>query len=248
MADKNNNNSSWRSIALHVLVGCTAVSEGCRHCWAALTSWKLARCPTGKAHVGLTRFHKLNGPMFVGKILFREERLKELAKLVNMMIWVAPMSDLFHPSVTLAQLAKIYAAFYRYPNNKYQILTKRVERMLKLYTDGTLQAAIEKELGHAIQWPPPNTWEGTSVEDQKTADYRIPILLSIPSNYRFVSIQPLLGPVNLMPYLETKEIHYAVLGNEAGPLSRPFNPNDVVQIQSQLRQAKVPHLTECFPL
>lgn len=249
MADRNNNkNATWRSRAWHVILGCTPVSEGCRYCFAALMCHRQSCSAAQRVYRGLTRETLANGYVFTGKTLYRPEKLIEPYHWRSMLVWVGSMSDPFHPNFTLEQIAHLYAVAADNPQNKFQFLTKRIEWMQGLYTNGFLRGTVEEILRRHIDWPLRNTWEGTSAEDERTAKTRLPVLLDTPSHFRFVSFQPLLDGINVTPYLKKGGIQYAVIGAEAGPASRPFNPNHIVDLQVQLHHARVPSITECYPL
>jgi protein gp37 len=134
-------------------------------------------------------------------------------------IFVNSMSDLFHENVTDLMRDKIFAVMALCPQHTFQVLTKRPERMLKyidtkvdeaLEQDGRqlcVEDAVEKMLGRAIscdliKWPLPNVHLGVSVENQKTADERIPLLLQTPAAVRFISVEPLLGPLEVSGWLD----------------------------------------------
>jgi protein gp37 len=239
---------TWSGFKLNVLVGCSLVSAGCKHCSAACQVWRQALCPTSSFFAPLVKSTKDNGPAWTGKILYRPELLKTAYKLSGQYIWVAPMSDPFHPDVTLEMLAEIYEAIVRRPQNTFQILTKRIERMHQLYTDGSLKRAIEERMHCRIRWPLSNTWEGTSVESNTYAKERLGLLLDMPSGFRFISAQPLLDYVDLTPFLTKKKVDYVIVGAEAGPVARPANPEHILDVRQQLQRLKVPHLVKCYPL
>jgi len=117
-------------------------------------------------------------------------------------VFVNSMSDLFHDGVSDDFIARVFAVMARTPQHTYQLLTKRHGRMRSLLGDDghrLLAAAMDNDTAEALyeQWPLPNVWLGVSVEDQRWADIRIPALLETPAAVRWLSCEPLLGPVDL---------------------------------------------------
>jgi protein gp37 len=136
-------------------------------------------------------------------------------------VFVNSMSDLFHEKVTDEQIAEVFAVMAACPQHTFQVLTKRAERMLE-WTQWAGQ--------YVERWPLPNVWGGVSVEDQGTADKRIRVLLRADWAVRFVSAEPLIGPVHLGP---TLGLHWVIVGGESGPGARPF---DLQWARSLVRQ------------
>jgi protein gp37 len=127
-------------------------------------------------------------------------------------IFVNSMSDLFHEHLPDMTIARIFQVMLRAPRHTYQILTKRPERMQAWV------AAWVKEAGTPL---PANIWLGVSVEDQATAKQRVPLLLDTPCAVRWVSAEPLLGPVALA----LDGLNWVVVGGESGPGARPMHPD-----------------------
>ncbi len=142
--------------------------------------------------------------MFVEEYLLDPLRLKKPRR-----IFVNSMSDLFHENVSDEMLDKIFAVMALCPQHTFQVLTKRPERMLAYSGVGGFShricvqmRAITGSSSSRFRYPSPNVWLGVSVENQKTADERIPLLLQTPAAGRFVSAEPLLGDVDLSCWLE----------------------------------------------
>lgn len=124
------------------------------------------------------------------------------------LIFVNSLSDLFHMDIPRDFLEQVWSTMIDNDHHIYQVLSKRPHRM----------AHILKKTG----WPiPPHIWLGTSVEDQKFADNRIPALKSIDAPIRFLSCEPLLGPLNLQEHLADYGIHWVIAGGESGPRRNP---------------------------
>jgi protein gp37 len=183
------------------------------------------------------------------------------------------MSDLFHPKVSDDFINRVFAVMALCPQHTFQILTKRPKRMLE-YVEGF--AVGESDLippfgpvKHADglraavhNWPLPNVWLGVSVEDQKTADERIPLLLQTPAAVRWLSYEPALGPLNLeeLPsasgigrYLDSlsnagvdpgakipSKLDWVIAGGESGPHARPSHPDWFRSVRDQCHAAGVP--------
>ena len=140
--------------------------------------------------------------------------------------FVNSMSDLFHRDVPFGFVDKVFAVMALCPRHTFQILTKRPERMAE-YMAG--RAAVS----------PPNVWLGTSVENQAAADERIPHLLETAAAVRFLSCEPLLGPLTT---LGLRGLNWVIVGGESGPNARPCNIDWIRAIVQQCREAGVP----CF--
>ncbi len=201
----------WTDATWNPLRGCTKVSEGCRNCYAMHVAARFSG--PGQPYEGLAT----RGPArWTGEVRLIEKHLTDpLRWRKPRMVFVNSMSDLFHPAVPDEWIDRIFAVMALSPRHTFQILTKRPERMQKYLTrwpDGAgrrvyVWAAAERmrpDTDHAPRpdgWPLPNVWLGTSVEDQATADERIPLLLATPAAVRFVSYEPALGPVSFRRFL-----------------------------------------------
>jgi protein gp37 len=136
-------------------------------------------------------------------------------------VFVNSMSDVFHPDVPDAFITDIFSVMANTSRHTYQILTKRPERLARL----------------AAQLPfPPNVWVGTSVESQEVVD-RIRWLREVPAAVRFLSCEPLLGP---LPHLLLDSIHWVIVGGESGPHARPMQPDWVLDIRDQCLANEIP--------
>lgn len=189
----------------NIVTGCAIVSPGCTHCYAM----KLAgtRLKHHESRKGLTVDTKA-GPVWTGEVRFNEQWLTQPLKWRTPRgIFVAAHGDLFADGVTDDQLDRIFAVMAMASQHVFFVLTKRPKRMRE-YLDIFSGAEPPRDriirqmhaLGAtfaAIRWPLPNVWLGVSVEDQTRADQRIPILLDTPAAIRFISAEPLLGPIDL---------------------------------------------------
>ncbi len=222
----------WWTQTWNPLVGCTPVSAGCDHCWARRMHDRHLWGGNRQLFSEITLHHdRLEQPL-------RWRKPRRVA--VNL------MGDLFHEGVPKEYIVDVFYVMYRAPQHFYFVLTKRSERMLRF---------AQRYKGDVIG-ELPNVALGTSVEDQATADERIPHLLQCPAAKRFVSIEPMLGPVYL-PLIrslsdmsaaaldcgacyESTGIHWVIVGSESGPGARPMDLDWVRSIRDQCDAAGIP--------
>ena len=240
MAD--NTKIEWSQATWNPITGCTKVSPGCDHCYAER-----------EAKGRLKRYY----PDGFGKIICHKDRLDiPLRWQRPRMIFVNSMSDLFHDEVPDEFITKVFAVMALTPRHTYQVLTKRHGRMHALVNDDWFKEQIWRDaweldprgdiiLNTETPWPFPNVWLGVSVEDQKWADIRIPKLLGTPAVVRFLCAEPLLGPVNLWPWLDAcrvdaDRLHWVICGGESGPDARPMHPDWARALRDQCVTAEVP--------
>ena len=214
----------WTDATWNPITGCSLVSPGCKNCYAMTLAG--GRLKNHWSREGLTK-PTPRGPVWNGKVQFNDEWLTQpLHWKKPRMIFTCAHSDLFHKSVPDRWIDKIFAVMALAPQHTFQVLTKRPERMLKYLshtvptTERFLTSPKRRDFvicdtirsdqlngrlpGMGLNeapWPLPNVWLGVSVEDQKRTYERIPVLLGTPAAVRFVSVEPLLGPINLTPYL-----------------------------------------------
>jgi protein gp37 len=184
----------WTDATWNPVTGCTKVSPGCDHCYAETFAerWR-----------GTPGHHFENG----FDVTLRPERLDQPLRWKRpRRVFVNSMSDLFHDSVPGGFIAQVFAVMAGAPQHTFQILTKRHARMRTLLSSEDFAADVfmiaENEFaGSDRRWPLPNVWAGVSVEDQKWADIRIPALVRTPAAVRFLSCEPLLGPIDLTAWM-----------------------------------------------
>lgn len=210
----------WTNETWNPLAGCSKKSAGCQNCYAIpmaarLGAMAIALEDDGKnsgrlAHYkGLTK--KTNGRTeWTGQVNFIPEALQiPIGWKKPRKIFVNSMSDLFHESVPFDVVDQIFAVMALTPHHVYQILTKRPDRMLEyMATEHRLGSVLLSGRGNdnipggmyslSANWPLPNVWLGTTVENQKAADDRIPLLLQTPAALRFLSCEPLLEAIDFM--------------------------------------------------
>ncbi len=198
----------WTEATWNPLTGCTKVSQGCKHCYAE----RMAK-----------RLQGMGNPSYAnGFRLTLHERLLELPLTWKRprTIFVNSMSDLFHEEVPLEIIQRVFATMCAAPQHRFQVLTKRPERAA--------------ELSPLLPWPE-HVWLGTSVEMQRYVG-RIDALRQADAAVRFLSLEPLLGP---LVGLDLHGVSWAIVGGESGPGARPMDPLWVTSIRDQCQAANV---------
>lgn len=197
-----NSKIEWTEATWNPITGCTKISEGCRHCYAATMAKRLHAMgnPRYANEFNVTLHYDLIGLPLTWK---KPKR-----------IFVNSMSDLFHRDVPLEFIQKIFNTMREASWHNFQILTKRSDRLL--------------EVANEIDWPA-NVWQGVSVENSRV-EYRIDHLRQTPAHIRFLSIEPLIGPLD---NLNLDGIDWVIVGGESGPGARPMDPEWVTSIRDQ---------------
>jgi protein gp37 len=252
----------WTERTWNPVTGCSKVSEGCKNCYALRMTWRHVNNPEIKAkYEGTARKSEAGNINFTGKINMLEDVLFEPQKRKKpTMYFVNSMSDLFHEGVSFDFIDSVFCVMANCPQHTFQILTKRPERMLEF-----MQEALKLNGGYSL--PLSNVWLGASVENQKAANERIPILLSVPAAIRFLSCEPLLGPVEFYKTANAmladgnrawdlndllSGIHWVIAGGESGPNARPSHPDWFRSLRDQCAGAETPFFFkqwgEWFPL
>lgn len=253
----------WADTVWNPVTGCTKISEGCRNCYAERMSKRLAgRCG-----------YPAEEPF---KVTLHPEKLEEPFKWKKpKRIFVCSMADLFHDDVPDSFIEEVFAIMSVANQHTFMVLTKRPDRMLKWFTDNRSMfvAGAAQQLGHRWLlpdipmrewWPLKNVWLGVTAENQEQADKRIPLLLQTPAAVRFVSVEPMIGAVDLTrvvydrvieidalnglcgwprahaPFPDgAKKLNWIICGGETGPGARPLHPDWVRSLRDQCRAANV---------
>lgn len=249
----------WTDAVWNPVSGCARVSDGCDRCYALTMTHRLEAMGKSK-YAGLTVLNPKGERHFNGQVRCHDDALEiPLRWKKPRRIFVNSMSDLFHKDVPFEFIDKVFAVMALCPQHTFQILTKRPERMAEYTADRgrlTMVAQAMALLGYGaesmyLRWPLPVVWLGTSVENQKAADERISHLLKCPAEIRFLSVEPLLGPVDLSKFLRSPTVcltttyrmtDWVIVGGESGPGSRPCNVELIRSIVEQCKAARVP----CF--
>lgn len=253
---------SWTTKTWNPTTGCDQVSPGCDHCYALTLAARLKG-------MGNPRYQndgnpKTSGPGF-GLTLHHDKLEEPLKWKKPARVFVNSMSDLFHDGVPDDFIAAVWDTMERCPQHTFQILTKRPRRMARLLNDRSATPA-EVDAGYELGMVPglaydrilPNVWLGTSVEDQKRANLRIPLLLETPAAVRFLSCEPLLGPIDLrcaasavinpqgdrlgIDYLAKDAMHvdWVIVGGESGPGYRSLDLDWARSLRDQCVAASIP--------
>lgn len=252
----------WTKDTWNVASGCTKISEGCINCY-------IERTPPFRMNR-----RKFDAPGVGGKtgVILHHNRLETpLRQRVGRPIFVNSLTDLFHEDIPDDFIADVFAVMCLAPQHTFQLLTKRHGRMRSLLSAPEFQGYVS---GRAVSmasdygptdpprgnpanlglWPLPNLWLGVSVESQRWANVRIPALLATPAAVRWISAEPLLGPLDLTwcngvnaldkdwtagtsaphPFLD-----WVVAGGESGPGARPMHLDWVRTIRDQCNDAGV---------
>lgn len=263
----------WTDKTWNPVAGCTRVSAGCDSCYAVTMTHRLEAMGQAK-YAGLTVLNGKGDRHFNGQVRCDEAALKiPLCWKKPKRVFVNSMSDLFHKDVPFEFVDKVFAVMALCPQHTFQILTKRPERMAEYLTCSremvsywmgrfvgkktmkSIGEAFDMQAWYALGKPLPNVWLGCSVENQDAADKRIPELLKCPAAVRFLSVEPLLGPVDLSAFFGGEYatasgsepnynfgIDWCIVGGESGPGARPCNVEWIRSVVAQCKAAG----TACF--
>ena len=199
----------WTESTWNPVTGCTKISDGCTHCYAE----RMAK-----------RLQSMGQPNYVnGFQLAIHEHVLELPLKWKQpkTIFVNSMSDLFHEGVPFDFILRVFDTMRQASWHTFQVLTKRSGRLHKL--------------NDQLDWPP-NVWMGVSVENNRYLS-RIDDLRQVSACVRFLSLEPLLGP---LPGLDLSNIEWVIVGGESGPKARPIEPVWVMDIRDQCKNLEVP--------
>lgn len=192
----------WTEMTWNPVTGCVKISKGCTHCYAERMAKRLTA-------MGSSRYVNGFAPTLHDDLVDLPRRWKKPRT-----VFVNSMSDLFQEAVPDDFIARVFETMAACPQHTFQILTKRSERVAAL--------------GHKLPWPA-NVWMGVSVENAKVLD-RIDDLRSVPAQVRFLSCEPLIGPLGA---LDLAGIHWVIVGGESGPKARPMRETWAQDIREQ---------------
>lgn len=249
-------NIEWTDQTWNATTGCDRISPGCTNCYALTMAKRLKGM--GQAKYQNDGDPRTSGPGF-GLTVHPDVLTEPLRWRKPRKVFVNSMSDLFHARVPRQFLARVFAVMAATPQHTYQILTKRPERAARILTDlctcgsghppgehfrssmewaatshsPTYVPGLKHGIYHRSGWPLPNVWIGTSIESD-TYTRRIDHLRATPAAVRFISAEPLLGP---LPSADFTGINWVIIGGESGPGARPFQPQWAADLIDQSRQA-----------
>jgi len=208
----------WTEATWNPTTGCDRISRGCDNCYAMALSRRLKAM--GQPRYQRDGDPRTSGPGF-GLTLHPDSLQLPLSWKRPRRVFVNSMSDLFHAQVPVDFVQQVFAVMAATPQHTYQVLTKRARRLRRLAT--------------SLTWPP-NVWMGVSVEDAE-AVHRVDDLRRVPAAVRFLSCEPLLGP---LPGLRLDGIGWVIAGGESGPNARPMDQAWVEDLRDQCANAEVP--------
>jgi len=198
----------WTESTWNPVTGCTKISEGCAHCYAERMARRLK---------AMGQKNYVNG----FKVTLHPHALNLPMKWKKpQTIFVNSMSDLFHDDIPLDFIRQVFEVMGQAYWHRFQVLTKRAERLA--------------EFADLLNWPE-NVWMGVTVEKRPNLN-RIDYLRKISATVRFLSLEPLLGP---LPNMDLSNIDWVIVGGESGPSARPMDEKWVLNIQKQCRKADV---------
>ena len=199
----------WTECTWNPVTGCTKISPGCDHCYAERLSKRLQA-------MGAPNYSKGFDVCTHDSLLTVPLRWKK-----PKLIFVNSMSDLFHPSLPVSFIQRVFQTMVEAHWHTFQVLTKRATRLF--------------EICGALPWPP-NVWMGVTVEN-KDCLFRMEALRNTPAQIKFVSFEPLLGPLT---GLDLKQIDWVVTGGESGPGARPIHKDWIYTIRYQCQELGIP--------
>jgi protein gp37 len=209
----------WTDGTWNPVRGCSRISPGCEHCYAERIAQRFSGL--GQPYEGLTRGSR-SGPRWTGRIRLVDDAIDApLHWRKSKLVFVNSMSDLFHEQVPLAFIERVFETMERAHWHTFQILTKRADRL----------AALAARL----PWPA-NVWMGVSVESERYLE-RVDHLRAVPAAVRFLSLEPLLGP---LPNLDLDGVDWVIVGGESGPGARAMSAEWVREIRRKCELAGVP--------
>lgn len=245
----------WTEETWNPIIGCSKVSPGCDHCYAERMANRLVGMGQ-ESYNNVMEARIGQAPRWNGKTHLVESALdKPLHWKKPRTIFVCSMGDLFHESVMWSWIDQVMEVIEKCPQHTFMVLTKRPEIMQAFFEQANYPDILS------------NLWLGVTAENQEMADKRIPVLLQVPAAKRFVSVEPMLGPVNLS-YLETKggdhidalngmeyftvdhttrqdhriinKLDWVICGGESGPGARPMHADWARSLRDQCQEAEVP--------
>lgn len=207
----------WTEATWNPTTGCDRVSTGCDNCYAMALSKRLK--VMGQPRYQRDGDPRTSGPGF-GLTLHPDSLTLPLSWRRPRRVFVNSMSDLFHAQVPVPFLRQVFEVMAATPQHTYQVLTKRARRL--------------RRLAGTLDWPP-NVWMGVSIEDMQVVD-RVDDLRAVPAAVRFLSCEPLLGP---LPDMDLNGIGWVIAGGESGPNARPMESAWVEDLRDQCAVAGV---------
>jgi protein gp37 len=208
----------WTETTWNPTTGCDRVSAGCDHCYALTLAKRLKGM--GSAKYQNDGDPRTSGPGF-GVTTHAASLAQPLRWREPRVVFVNSMSDLFHAKVSTDFIRRVFSVMASTPQHTYQVLTKRARRL--------------RRLAPSLEWPA-NVWMGVSVENNDALS-RVDDLRVVPAAVRFLSCEPLIGPLT---GLDLKEIGWVIAGGESGPRARPVDSKWIADIRDNCLSSEVP--------
>ena len=207
----------WADEVFNPVTGCSKISEGCLNCYAE------RHCKRMK-----TILPKKYGQGF--EVALHPDALEKKIAGKGKVVFVCSMSDLFHSDIPLGFIGQVFKYIRENDQHFFLILTKRPSNALSF---------LKQSRGFIM---PKNLGFGVSVENQDAANYRIPLLMEIPSTMRFLSVEPMIGPVEIGHFLYSvkNSIDWVICGGESGPSARPLHPEWARRLKNQCEHSHTP--------
>jgi len=199
----------WTETTWNPVTGCQKISPGCKHCYAERMAKRLKAMGQPRYRNGFNV--TLQDDLIELPLQWKRPRL----------VFVNSMSDLFHEKVPESFISKCFSVMGKASQHQFQVLTKRPQRVA--------------ELASKLNWPK-NIWMGTSVENRDYV-WRVKFLQNVPAHVRFLSVEPLLGPIGRLPL---QKIDWVIVGGESGPGARPMREEWVRTIRDRCQRYRVP--------
>jgi protein gp37 len=220
--NKNMTNIEWTNETFNPWQGCTKVSSGCLNCYAATLAKRSLRGENFEVKWGKGQKRLRNSLDYWQKPFSWERKAQKENRRIK--VFAASMADVFDDEVDPSWRSDFWDLVKKCPSLDWQVLTKRPQNILQM---------LPSDWGEG--WS--NVWLGTSVEDQTRADERTTILSEVPAKLRFLSVEPLLGPVE---FANLSKIHWVICGGESGKGFRPLKPEWALSVRDQCVSANVP--------
>lgn len=244
----------WTDETWNPIRGCSRKSEGCRHCYAERIAARFSK--PGQPYHGLAVMRSNGTPQWTGEVRPVPEHMEDPFKWrTPRRVFVNSMSDLFHENLPDDAIDETFAVMALNRRHTYQVLTKRADRMRRYITTPGRHAAWSKHIARIAErrgipiggvdegwWPnhSGHIWLGVSCEDQDAFDERWHDLAETPAALRFMSLEPLIGGINILAATQSQLLHWVIAGCESGPGARPCSKRWLQWLRDQCRDSDVP--------
>lgn len=226
----------WATHVWNPTVGCTAVTNGCRNCYAKRLHDQRHEAALDNKRVPVIYLKSFEN---VQSLYARLDDPVHWRPKPRRRVFVDSMSDLFHHQVETGFIARVFVAMALASSHQFLILTKRPDRAYALTDSGEFARYVKDKTG-VDQWPLPNVWIGASVSNQADYDKFMPLLAATKAAGRFLSVEPMLGPVDLGAWWQ--QIDWVICGGESGPKNRvrPMHERWAQSLRDQCVEANIP--------